>query len=151
MEARDAWRQSPLLDDGPMAPEIFEQVMPRLHPFMEPFGRIFQGQAAAQHAQTSVCGLLSNGERKHIASIAYRCGQSRLPLQSCIGWAAWAEAPLQAELRRQVKTPLGQGEGGVVCDPAGCPQAGRESVGVARQWGGRLGKVEHCQVALSLG
>ena len=28
----------------------------------------------------------------------------------------------------------------MVCDPAGLPKSGRESVGVARPWGGRLGK-----------
>ena len=35
--------------------------------------------------------------------------------------------------------------------PLGFPKSGRESVGVARQWCGRLGKVENCQVALYLG
>jgi SRSO17 transposase len=39
----------------------------------------------------------------------------------------------------------------LVCDPSGFPHAGRESVGVARPWGGRLGQVDHCQGALSLG
>src|SRR5713101_81265 len=94
MEARYAFRKRPLLDECPMAPEIFEQVMPRLSTFMQPFGRIFQGQAADQHATTSVCGLLSNVERKNIASMAYRFGQSRLPLPSGIGWDAWDDAPL---------------------------------------------------------
>ena len=70
MEARYALRTSQLLDACQIAPEIFEQVMPRLYAFMKPFVRIFQGQAADQHAKTSVCGLLSNVERKNIASIA---------------------------------------------------------------------------------
>jgi len=39
----------------------------------------------------------------------------------------------------------------VVFDPSGFPKSGRESVGVARQWCGRLGKVDNCQVAISLG
>jgi len=38
-----------------------------------------------------------------------------------------------------------------VCDPSGFPKSGRESVGVARQWCGRLGKVDNCQVAIYLG
>ena len=70
MEARYALRTSPWLDECQMAPEIFEQVSPRLYTFMQPFVRIFQSQAAAQHAKTSVCGLLSNVERQNIASIA---------------------------------------------------------------------------------
>ncbi len=151
MEARYAFRKSQLLDECQIAPEIFAQVMPRLYTFMKPFVCIFQGQAADQHAKTSVCGLLSNVERKNIASIASRFGQSRLPLQSFIGWDAWDDAPLREELRGQVKTHLGQGDGVLVFDPSGFPKSGRESVGVARQWCGRLGKVDNCQVAISLG
>ena len=86
MEARDALRKSQLLDECQSAPEMFEQVIPRLSTFMKPCGTTFQGQAADQHAKTSVCGLLSDVERTNIASIAYRFGQSRLPLQGFIGW-----------------------------------------------------------------
>ena len=80
MEARYAFRKSQLLDECQVAPEMFEQVIPRLYTFMKPFVSIFQGQAADQHAKTYVCGLLSNVEHKNIESIAYRFGQSRLPL-----------------------------------------------------------------------
>jgi SRSO17 transposase len=151
MEARYAFRKSQLLDECQIAPEIFEQVIPRLDTFMKPFVRIFHGQAADQHAKTYVCGLLSNVKRKNIESIAYRFGQSRLPLQSFIGWDEWDDAPLRKELRGQVKTHLGQGDGVLVFDPSGFPKSGRESVGVARQWCGRLGKVDNCQVAIYLG
>src|SRR2546425_3080745 len=141
MEARYAFRKSQLLDECQMAPEIFEQVIPRLYTFMKPFVRIFQGQAADHHAKTYVCGLLSNVERKNIESIAYRFGQSRLPLQSFIGWDAWDDAPLREELRSQVKTHLGQSDGVLVFDPSGFPKSGRESVGVVRQWCGFCRKV----------
>ncbi len=151
MEARYAFRKRQWLDECQIAPEIFEQVMPRLSTFMKPFVRIFPGQAADQHAKTYVCGLLSHVERKNVASMAARFGQSRLPLQRFIGWDAWDDAPVREELRSQVKTHVGQGDGVVVCDPAGFPTSGRESVGVARPWGGRLGKVENCHVAISLG
>ena len=151
MEARYAVRKSQLLDECQVAPEIFEQVLPRLEAFMKPFVSIFQGQAADQHAKTYVCGLLSNVEHKNIESIAYRFGQSRLPLQGFIGWDAWDDAPLREELQGQIRRHLGQGDGVLVFDPSGFPKSGRESVGVARQWCGRLGKVENCQVAIYLG
>ena len=41
MEARYAFRKSQLLDACQMAPEIFEQVIPRLYTFMKPFVRLF--------------------------------------------------------------------------------------------------------------
>jgi len=151
MEGRYAARKSQLLDECQVAPEIFEQVMPRLEAFMKPFVRIFQGQAADQHAKTYVCGLLSNLERKNVESIAYRFGQSRLPLQDFIGCDTWDDAPLRKELQGQIQRHLGQGDGVLVFDPSGFPKSGRESVGVARQWCGRLGKVDNCQVAIYLG
>src|SRR2546428_8676388 len=104
MEARYAFRKTQLLDECQVAPEIFEQVIPRLYTFMAPFVKTFQGQVADQHATTSVCGLLSDVEHKNVESIAYRFGQSRLPLQSFIGWGAWADAPLRQELIGPVKT-----------------------------------------------
>ena len=151
MEARYTIRKHQLLEECQVAPKIFDQVMPRLHTFMAPFVETFQGPTLMQQAKTSVCGLLSDVERKNSESIAYRFGQSRLPLQGCIGWEEWDEAPLRSELIRQVKTHLGTAAGVLVFDPSGFPKSGRESVGVAQQWCGRLGKVDNCQVAIYLG
>ena len=151
MDARYTIRKHQLLDECQVAPEIFEQVMPRLYTFMKPFVKIFQGQVAEQHAKTYVCGLLSNLERKNVESIAYRFGHSRLPLQAFIGWDAWDDAPVRSALRSPVKMYLGQGDGVLVFDPSGFAKSGRESVGVARQWCGRLGKVDNCQGAMYVG
>ncbi len=151
MEARYAFRKSQLLDECQIAPEIFEQVIPRLYSFMKPFVKTFQGQAADQHAKTYVCGLLSDVERKNVESIAYHFGQDRLGLQRFIGWAEWDDAPLRQVLIEQVGKQLGQADGVLVFDPSAFAKSGPESVGVARQWCGRLGKVDNCQVALYLG
>jgi SRSO17 transposase len=151
MEAAYATRKQQLLEECQVAPEIFHQVMPRLETFMAPFVNTFCRQEPSQHAQTYVCGLLSDVERKNVESIAYRFGQDRLPLQRFIGWAAWEDEPLRQELRGQVAQQLGHDDGVLVFDPSAFPKSGTESVGVARQWCGRLGKVDNCQVALSLG
>src|SRR6266849_2995866 len=111
MEARYALRKSQLLDECQMAPEIFEQVMPRLHTFMKPLVRIFQGQAADQHAKTYVCGLLSNVERKNIASIAYRFGQSPYRFKASLGGTRGTMPPCArscgAKLRRTWDKAMG--------------------------------------------
>jgi DDE superfamily endonuclease len=151
MEARYALRKRQWLDACQMDPEIFEQVRPRLHTVMKPLARSFPGQAADHHATTSVWGRLSHVERPNIASSASRVGHSRLPLHRFLGWDAWDDAPWREAWRSPVKTPLGQSDGGVVFDPAGCPTSGRESVGVARPGGGRLGQVDTGPGALSLG
>ena len=95
--------------------------------------------------------MLSDLERKNVESIAYRFGQDRLPLQRFVGWAVWDEAPVRQELRRQVAKQLGQADGVLVLDPSAFPKSGTDSVGVARQWCGRLGNVDTCHVARSLG
>jgi SRSO17 transposase len=151
MEAEYATRRQQLLEECQVAPEIFDQVMARLETFMVPFVSTFRRQEPSAHAHTYVRGLLSEVERKNVESIAYRFGQDRLPLQRFIGWAEWDEAPLRQELTRQVAEQLGQADGVLVFDPSAFAKSGPESVGVARQWCGRLGKVDHCQVAVYLG
>lgn len=151
MEAEYATRKQQLLDECQVSPHIFDQVMPRLEAFMAPFVTTFCRQEPSVHAHTYVRGLLSDVERKNIESIAYRFGQDRLPLQRFIGWAEWDEAPLRQELTRQVAEQLGQAEGVLVFDPSAFVKSGAESVGVARQWCGRLGKIDNCQVAVYLG
>ena len=88
---------------------------------MKPFVTIFQGQGPDQHAKTSVCGLLSNLARKNVASIAYRFGHSRLPLQAFIGWDEWDDAPWRLALRHQVRTHWGPGDGVLVFDHSDFP------------------------------
>ena len=85
MDARYAFRKRQLLEECQVAPEIFEQVIPRLYTFMEPFVKTFQGQAAAQHARTYVCGLLSDVKRKNIESIAYRLASRAYPCKASLG------------------------------------------------------------------
>jgi SRSO17 transposase len=104
-----------------------------------------------EHAQTFVQGLLSDLDAKNTESIAYRFGQERMPLQWFIGVSGWDDKPLRAELVRQVGQELGTDDGVIVFDPSGFPKSGKESVGVARQWCGRLGKVDNCQVAVYMG
>ena len=108
---------------------------------MAPFVATLPGQAPRAHAQTSIQGLLSDVERKNVESIAYHFGQERLGLQGFMGWGDWDDTPLRQELRHQVGAQLGQEDGVLVCDPSAVPKSGQESVGVARQWCGRLGKV----------
>ena len=60
----------------------------------------------------------------------------------------WAEAQMWRTDHRLVDDDMGAPEGVVICDESGFPKKGRASVGVARQYGGALGKVEHGQVGV---
>ena len=61
-----------------------------------------------------------------------------MPLQWFVGYSEWDDQPLRQELVRQVAAQLGDPEGVLVFDPSGFAKKGTESVGVQRQWCGRL-------------
>ena len=151
MEADYEARKQELLDECEVAPQVFDRVMPRLERFMEPFIENLVRREQFEHAETFVQGLLSDLDHKNVESIAYRFGQERMPLQWFIGVSDWDEEPLRDELVRQIGETLGEEDGVIVFDPSGFPKSGRESVGTARQWCGRLGKLENCQVAVYMG
>lgn len=69
-------------------------------------------------------------------------------MQYFLGESQWDHQPLLVELATQVGRDLGRADGVIVFDPSGFPKKGKESVGVQRQWCGRLGKIENCQVGV---
>lgn len=151
MELDFAARKQELLDECKVSPQIFDRVAPRLERFMEPFVESLARKEQVEHAETFVQGLLSDLDHKNVESIAYRFGQERMPLQWFVGVSKWDDKPLRAELVRQISQELSDDDGVIVFDPSGFPKSGRDSVGTARQWCGRLGKVDNCQVAVYMG
>lgn len=151
MEAKYEARKQELLEECTVAPQVIDRVLPRLERFMKPFVESLVRREQQEHAHTFVQGLLSDLEHKNVESIAYRFGQDRMPLQWFVGVSDWDHQPLRDELVRQVGEQLGEEDGVIVFDPSGFPKSGKESVGVARQWCGRLGKVDNCQVAVLMG
>jgi len=148
MEADFEARKQELLDECKIAPQVFDHVMPRLETFMEPFVESLVRKEQVEHAQTFMQGLLSDLDHKNVESIAYRFGQERMPLQWFIGVSDWDYGPWRDELVRQVAGALGEQDGVIVFDPSAVAKSGRESVGTARQWNGRLGKIDNCQVTI---
>lgn len=150
MERRYVVRKKAMLAECEVKPEVFADWERRLEDFVEPFAELLSQEKQQDHATTYLSGLLSNVRRKNIESIAYEHDQDRKNLQHFIGQAAWDDAPLRGELALQVGRELGESDGVLVFDPSGFPKKGRESVGVHRQWCGRLGKVDNCQVGVYL-
>lgn len=151
MDAEFETRKQELLEECQVAPQVFERMIPRLEKFMEPFVDSLARREQCEHANTFVKGLLSDLEHKNVESIAYRFDQERMPLQWFVGVSDWDYQPLRDELVRQVGKQLGEHDGVIVFDPSAFAKSGKESVGVDRQWCGRLGKVENCQVAIYMG
>jgi SRSO17 transposase len=151
MERRFKVRLDELRKDAEVHPAVFREVFPRLERFVEPFAKSLKREEQEKHLHHYVSGLLSNVETKNAESIAYYYDEERQGLQKFIGQVAWDHQPLVHELVGQVGTELGEADGVLVIDPSAFPKSGTESVGVQRQWCGRLGKIENCQVGVYLG
>lgn len=102
-------------------------------------------------ARVVIEGKLSTLERKTAEPIAYLAGRPRKPVQHFVGGGLWDDEAVMAELRRHVAAAMGDADAVLVVDPSGFPKKGHASCGVGRQWCGRLGKVENCQVGVFLG
>jgi SRSO17 transposase len=150
MERRRAARRDQLLADAEVDPRIPRGVLPRLDRFLDPFVEHLQRSEQADHARHYVTGLVSDLECKNVESIAYLYDQEREPLQQFIGQSPWDADPWLTELARQVGQQLGGPDGVLVFDPSAFPKKGDASVGVQRQWCGRLGKIDNCQVGVYL-
>jgi SRSO17 transposase len=137
--------------DAQVPPGLLQGLRPRLDTFLEPFVFSLQSPQQRGHARDYLCGLLSDLDDKNAEAIAYLHNQERQGLQKFLGQVPWEDQPLRAELVRQVGTQLGQADGVLVFDPSAFPKKGTASVGVQRQWCGRLGKVDNCQVGVYLG
>ncbi len=150
MERRFQARLDELLDDAFVPLSLLRGALPRLGEFLQPFlGSLIAPQRA--NALDYVEGLLSDLQSKDAESIAYLHDRERQGLQKFLGQADWDHRPLIGELARQVGQELGEADAVLVFDPSAFPKYGTESVGVARQWCGRLGKVDNCQVGVYLG
>jgi SRSO17 transposase len=148
MERRFAVRYEELMAEAEVKPEALEGVLKRLDDFVKPFAASLKHDAQRRHAAEYVAGLVSNVKRKNIETIAYLHEQDRQPMQKFIGQKPWEGEPMIDELARQVGASIGRADGVLVIDPSGVLKQGKASVGVARQWCGRAGKVDNCQVGI---
>ena len=140
-----------LLRDCEVVSEELEMSLERLKGFTKPYLELMPRVEMQKHGEDFLEGLLSDLERKSVEPIAERLGQYRRPLQYFIGESPWDHRPLLARLVEKVAQELGEPNGVLVIDPSTFPKKGEDSVGVARQWCGRLGKIESCQKGVFLG
>lgn len=143
------WRE--MMDDAELDPAVMTGLIDRLQKFVQPFAASLTEPEQRHHTREYVQGLLSSLEHKTGEGIAYLHDRERQGIQKFIGQVPWDHAPLVAVLAQQVAQSIGEADGVIVFDPSGFAKKGTKSVGVARQWCGRLGKVENCQVGIYMG
>jgi SRSO17 transposase len=118
----------------------------RLDGFLTPYLKLFARAEQREHAAIYINGRLRQLPRRTLEPIATEHGKKRRPLQHFVGAGKWDDEVIRAKLCRRVATEMGNAEGVLILDGSGFQKTGPDSVGTQRQWCGRLGKEEQCQV-----
>ena len=117
-----------------------------LDDLLKPIGRSERQKWGAQYVQ----GLLSQAERKTVSAIS-TCSldNNHQAIQQLLHSSPWDSDPVRLSMTKKAMAELEPVEVSII-DDTGFPKKGKHSVGVARQYSGTLGKVDNCQVAVSL-
>ncbi len=150
MSLLDHPKAQALLNDATVSPDTVRDCTDRLTAFLQRYLPKFYRVEQRENATLVIRGLISGLERKTCEPIAIEAGLPRKPIQFFVGAGKWDDEAVVAELRLHVREQLAESDGVVVIDPSAFPKKGTESCGVARQWCGRLGKVDNCQVGVFL-
>jgi len=134
-----------LLSDAEVSAADVRGCRRRLEGFLQRYLPRFYREEQRELAQVVLQGKLSNLQRKTSEPIAYLAGRHRKPVQHFVGAGGWDDESVMAELRQHVCETLADPDGVLVLDPSSFPKKGEASCGAARQWCGRLGKIENCQ------
>jgi len=136
-------------------PPIFEgirkalkEIVTGFHDFIQPYLQFFGRSEVRNNATFFLLGLLSDLPRKTAEPIAYLHGLNRQVIQRFIGTGIWDDRPLIQHLQEEVNTFMGGPDGILIVDPSSFPKKGIHSAGVTRQWCGRLGKQDNCQLGV---
>src|SRR5229473_870902 len=149
-----------------MLARILRAAADRLSQFHSRFARLFGRIEAQEHSRTYLQGLLLAEGHKSIEPIALRFAQPKnnepvsqnqvLALQGFVTDSPWESSAVQKEIQAVfaeefVPSTTGSALGTVgVIDESSFEKSGPHSVGTKRQYCGRLGKTENCQVGVFL-
>ena len=134
------------------------QMMKRFDSYLSRLCEVF-GHADREEPMREYCaGLMLPLKRKSVEPIAAHVGPRAVSakhqsLLHFVGNSAWSdEAMLRSVHDYAMRRMPEDGRRGfvLVVDDTGHPKQGRDSVGVARQYCGMLGKTDNCQVAVSV-
>jgi SRSO17 transposase len=130
-------------------PKAAPEPLPALASYLAPFAPLFRRSQSRASLERYLTGLLTDLPRKNCDAIAAAvAGTSTERLQHLLTDADWDAQALDRQRVEQLtaQSPAG---GVLVLDDTGLPKQGTQSVGVARQYSGTLGRTANCQVIVS--
>lgn len=132
-----------------LSPEEVEALAEELTAYHAEFADLFTRVEQAHWSFKYLQGLMLPIERKAIQPMALALeGGNVQAMQQFIGQGCWEDEAVLRKHGELVEETLGEAGGVCIIDGSEFSKKGEWSVGVARQWCGRLGKVENCQAGV---
>jgi SRSO17 transposase len=141
----DFWGFLPYIEG--MTKEI---TFPGIGDYMAPYFPHFRRSEGRELARCYVVGLMMEGERKSVEPMSEKVNASERSMQRLLTEVKWDEGEVIQEYRRGMLAETSDPQGVLVVDDSAFPKKGAESVCVARQYCGATGKIDNCQVGVSL-
>ncbi len=120
--------------------------------FCDRYGRHFRGQGynSIEHARHYLSGLTGTQRRKNIETIENDVqGSDYQSMEQFISSSPWDHRALLDDVARGADEQFGDCDhAALFIDESSFLKKGTCSVGVQRQWSGRAGKIENCQVGV---
>jgi SRSO17 transposase len=128
-----------------------EQFVEELEHYARLFEPAFCRREQWKWGQVYLQGSLGDTPRKTAERIALELGENVRDLQHFIGQSPWQKEPAVVIHQGLIARTLGEVDGVLLIDESGVVKQGQDSVGVAAQYCGAVGKVANCQVGVHLG
>jgi SRSO17 transposase len=127
-----------------------ESALAKLDQHFTPYRRHFESRtrSTAQAAKHYLCGLYQSG-RANLERMADCVADSDYQrMHHMLSVSAFDRLGVYRQLIQDANAHMGYGGTALVIDESGFAKKGEHSAGVARQWNGRLGKTDNCQVGV---
>ena len=137
-----------------LSDEDFDEIESLFNQFHEEYTLFFQNRtkSVAKSAKDYLQGQLFTKQSQNMTQYCREVPDSEYEAQQhFISDSPWNDRAVIQQLQKDVCQLLGdEEEKALIIDESGIPKQGQMSVGVSRQYCGRLGKVENCQVGVYL-
>jgi len=127
----------------------FDGITERIFSTIDRFAPLFRKASVVEKAKHYLCGLFQadNKNMERMAEVVE--GADSQQLHHFNGNSPWRARPVCDQVAREANVLLGgQQNSCLLLDESGFVKKGENSVGVARQWLGRIGKVDNGQVGV---
>jgi SRSO17 transposase len=134
-----------------LTPRDVKQFVKELKAYHARFKAAFRRPEQFKRAAIYLHGLLGDAPRKTIEPMALALSENVRDLQHFIGQSHWGTEPATQIHQTLIADTLGEADGVVLIDESGVVKQGADSVGVAPQYCGAVGKVANSQIGVYLG